>query len=140
MEALKAPLELRLEVAEKSLDFLEPGSSRIETCGAINTDLYRLYALRDQLDQLVNNDLAGWRRELAVASRVQEKVRNGLAQSQNLHERVSLVKFPANDSSQQHQITKVHMVLDTVTIYYVYVEVHFKRGTKLTFVAWKSIK
>jgi len=101
MEALESAFELRLQVAEKSLDFLETGSSRPETCGAINTDLYKVYKLRDQLDKLANEDLEGWKGEMAVARQVKDRVRNGLAQSLDLQERVSVIKFPANSNPIQ---------------------------------------
>jgi len=94
LDSLREHLELRLEIADKSLDFLEPGTSRYETCGAINTDLYRLYALRNQLDQLTTGELADWKDELEAGKVVRSKIRDGLTRSQGLRERVKLVKFP----------------------------------------------
>jgi len=98
-------LELRLEIADKSLDFLEPGSSRYETCGSINSDLYRLYALRDLLDQLSTEDLAGWKKDLEIGNIVRSKIRDGLTKSQGLRERVKLIKFP---SGQEALPTRSH--------------------------------
>ena len=109
---LESHLRFRLEVCERSLDFLEPGSSRNETLRAINTDLYRLYSLRDQLEQLANDDLVGWSNELEAAKVMGAKIRQGFVQTQKLREAVDHVKFPARETSQPKQVhTLTHFVL-----------------------------
>jgi len=100
---LESHLRFRLEVCERSLDFLEPGSSRNETLRAINTDLYRLYSLRDQLEQLANDDLVGWSNELEAAKVMGAKIRQGFVQTQKLREAVDHVKFPVRETSQPKQ-------------------------------------